>query len=102
MQLVVPSAPEVTGQLDPSLAEHELLAAEEYLLEQGHITPANLGLTWGTYTVTLAGLDWLDDGYPWPSEAPQTPAADMVRAEGTALTRKKPRKAQRAPGGRGC
>ena len=80
VRLVVPSAPEVTGQLDPSLAEHELLAAEEYLVEQGHITPANLGLTWGTYTVTLAGLDWLDDGYPWPSEAPQTPAADMVRA----------------------
>ena len=82
VRLVVPSAPEVTGQLDPSLAEHELLAAEKYLLEQGHIAPSNLGLTWGTYTVTLAGLDWLDEGYPWPSEATQTPAAGMVGAGG--------------------
>jgi hypothetical protein len=82
VRLVVPSSPEVARQLDPSLAEHELLAAEEYLLEQGHIAPANLGLTWGTYTVTLAGLDWLDEGYPWPSGAPQTPAADTVGAAG--------------------
>jgi hypothetical protein len=80
VRLVVPSAPEVTCQLDPSLAEHELLAAEEYLLERGHIAPANLGLTWGTYTITATGLAWLDEGYPWPSAAPQTPAADEVRA----------------------
>jgi hypothetical protein len=80
VRLVVPSAPEVTRQLDPSLAEHELLAAEEYLLNRGHIAPANLGLTWSTYTITPAGLDWLDEGYPWPSEALQTPAADMVGA----------------------
>ncbi len=81
VRLVVPSAPEVTCQLDPSLAEHELLAAEEYLLERGHIAPANLGLTWGTYTITATGLAWLDEGYPWPSAAPQTPAAGMARAE---------------------
>jgi hypothetical protein len=81
VRLVVPSAPEVTRQLDPSLAEHELLAAEEYLLERGHIAPANLGLTWGTYTITTTGLAWLDEGFPWPSGAPQTPAADTVRAE---------------------
>jgi hypothetical protein len=81
VRLVVPSAPEVTCQLDPGLAEHELLAAEEYLLERGHIASANLGLTWGTYTITPSGLDWLDEGYPWPSGAPQTAAADMQRAE---------------------
>jgi hypothetical protein len=81
VRLVVPSAPEVTHQLDPTLAEHELLAAEEYLLNRGHIAPANLGLTWATYTITPAGLAWLDEGLPWPSGAPQTPAADMEAAE---------------------
>ncbi len=75
VRLVVPSAPEVTRQLDPALAEHELLAAEEYLLERGHVAPSNLGLTWGTYTITPAGLDWLDKDFPWPSGAPQTPTA---------------------------
>jgi len=81
VRLVVPSAPEVARQLDPILAEHELLAAEEYLLEQGHIAPSNLGLTWGTYTITPAGLDWLDEGFPWPSGTTRAPAANMVRVE---------------------
>src|SRR5918998_1536248 len=62
VRLVVPSAPEVTRQLDPGLAEHELLAAEEYLLKRVHITPANIGLTWGTYTITPVGLEWVKGG----------------------------------------
>ena len=66
VRLVVPRDPEVTRQLDPNLTEDELLAAEEYLLERGHIAPADLGLTWGTYTVTQAGLDWLEEGFRWP------------------------------------
>jgi hypothetical protein len=81
VRLVVPSAPEVTRLLDPTFTEYELLAAEEYLLNRGHIAPADLGITWGTYTITPAGLDWLDEGLPWPSGAPQTPAADMEAAE---------------------
>jgi hypothetical protein len=35
VRLVVPSDPEVARELEPPLAEHELLAAEEYLLEWG-------------------------------------------------------------------
>jgi hypothetical protein len=70
VRLVVPSAPEVTSELDPALAEHELLAAEAYLLERGHIAPANIGLTWGTYTITPAGLRWLEEA---PSEPPEQP-----------------------------
>ncbi len=81
VRLVVPSDQEVTRQLDPNLTKHELLVAEEYLLGRGHIAPSNLGLTWGTYTITPSGLDWLEEGFPWPSGAPQMPAADVVRAE---------------------
>jgi hypothetical protein len=81
IRLVVPSDPEVARELLPLLDEHELLTAEEYLLEWGYIAPANLGLSWGTYTITHTGLNWIDEGMPWPSEVPQTPAADKERAE---------------------
>jgi hypothetical protein len=60
VRLVVPHAPEATNELDPTIAEHELLAAEEYLLKWGYIAPANIGLTWGHYTITQAGLEWLE------------------------------------------
>ena len=56
IRLVVPRDPEVARQLDPMLVEHELLAAEAYLLERGYLAPTNLDLTWGTYTITAAGL----------------------------------------------
>ena len=64
IRLVVPRDPEVVRQLDLTLAEHALPAAEEYmllpaeayLLEQGYLAPAALDLTWGTYTITPAGL----------------------------------------------
>ncbi len=87
VRLVVPRAPEVTNELEPSVAEHELLAAEEYLLERGHIAPANIGLTWGTYTITPAGLEWLDMvGAPEPLQAPREgagfrPAAGDTRED---------------------
>ena len=72
IRLVVPRDPEVARQLDPTLLEralpaaeeYMLLAAEAYLLERGYIAPANLGLTWGTYTITPAGLEWLKEGLP--------------------------------------
>jgi hypothetical protein len=56
--------PEVARQLNPTLVEHELLEAEAYLLEQGYLAPTNLDLTWGTYTITPAGLEWLKEGLP--------------------------------------
>jgi len=81
VRLVVPSDQEVTSQLDPTLAEHELLAAEAYLLEWGYIAPATLGFSRSTYTITSAGLSWIDGGFPWPAETLQGPAADKERAE---------------------
>ena len=62
VRLVVPRAPEVAGELEPLLGEAELLRVEEYLLERGYVAPANLGLTWGTYTITPAGFHWLEGG----------------------------------------
>lgn len=64
VRLVVPRDPEVARQLDPTLAEHKLPAAEAYLLERGYIAPTNLDLAWGTYTITPAGLEWLEEGLP--------------------------------------
>ena len=64
VRLVVPRDPEVARQLDPTLAEHKLPAAEAYLLERGYIAPTNLDLTWDTYTITPAGLEWLEEGLP--------------------------------------
>jgi len=68
VRLVVPRAPEVAYELEPPLSEAELLAAEEYLLERGYLAPTNIGLRWGTYTITPAGFSWLEGGLPEPTE----------------------------------
>src|SRR3712207_6354201 len=62
VRLVAPRAPEVAGELEPLLGEAELLRVEEYLLERGYVAPANIGLTWGTYTITPAAFHWLKGG----------------------------------------
>ena len=85
VRLVVPRAPEVTDELDPTLAEHELLAAEEYLLERGHIAPANIGLTWGTYTITQAGLEWLERGFTHEETALESALRAEVEEESRRL-----------------
>ena len=71
IRLVVPRAPEVAHDLDIEIAEERLLDVEEWLVERGYLVPADIGLVWGTYTLTPAGLDWLRDGMPQPLEAPQ-------------------------------
>ncbi len=66
VRLVVPRAPEVADELESPPNDAELLTVEEYLLERGYVAPANIGLTWGTYTITPAGFDWLERGLPEP------------------------------------
>jgi hypothetical protein len=68
VRLVAPRAPEVRRELAPTIAEHEILSAEEYLYYQGYIAPTEIALTWGTYTITPKGLDWLDAGFPLPEK----------------------------------
>ena len=71
IRLVVPRAPEVAYDLGIEQIAHErIVEAEEWLEERGYLVPANVGLTWGTYTITLAGLEWLRGGMPVPVEAP--------------------------------
>ena len=64
VRLVVPRAPEVADELEPPLSEVELLAVEEYLLERGYVAPDDIGLRWGTYTITPAGYYFLEAGLP--------------------------------------
>ena len=68
VRLVVPRAPEVTYELEPPLSEADLLAVEKYLLERGYVAPANIGLRWGTYTISPAGFYFLEEGLPKPRD----------------------------------
>jgi hypothetical protein len=68
VRLVVPSAPEMSYELESPLSEAELSAVEEYLLEHGYVAPANIGLRGGTYTITPAGFSWLEGGLPEPTD----------------------------------
>jgi hypothetical protein len=69
VRLVVPRAPEVTYEVGMELPEDQLLEIEEYLQGHGYIVPVDIGLTSGTYTITPAGLEWLDVGTSEPLEA---------------------------------
>lgn len=64
VRLVAPRDPEIVDELGRELGlgptDEELLSAEDYLLEHGYIAPTGLGITREIYTVTLAGLVWLD------------------------------------------
>jgi hypothetical protein len=73
VRLVVPRDPEVAYELGLDPDDEELLLAEEYLLDHGYVALADITLTRGTYTITPAGLDWLDRGLPEMPEAPQPP-----------------------------
>ena len=60
VRLVVPSAPEVAYEVSVDLPEAWLLEVEEYLQDHGYIEPVDMGLSRSTYTLTPAGLEYLD------------------------------------------
>jgi hypothetical protein len=74
VRLIVPRAPEVAEELGRDLTDAQFSMVEEYLLDHGYVTPAGLDLTWSTYTVTPAGLRWLEASQPEPS-----PTEDRLR-----------------------
>ena len=80
IRLVVPRALEVAYDLHMEVAEERLLAAEQWLLERGYLAPANVGLTWGTYTSTPTGLECLRGETPGSLEAPQKATEEALGA----------------------
>ena len=64
---IIPLAPEVAQELGMELDDDVIEAAEEYLLKRGYVVPANIGIRWGTYTITPAGFSWLDESSPGSS-----------------------------------
>jgi hypothetical protein len=81
VRLVVPRDPEVVDELGIPLTDDELLSAQEYLEDKGYVVLADVQLTRGVYTITPAGLEWLESGLPEPPEAPETAADEPERAE---------------------
>ena len=80
VRLVVPRAPEVAHEVGMELSEAQILEVEEYLKERGYVEPANLGLTWGSYTITPAGFSWLEGSMPKPS--PTDPVGELAKRPG--------------------
>src|SRR5215207_813350 len=76
VRLVVPRAPEVAYEVGVELPEARLLEVEEYLQDHGYIEPVDIGLTRGTYTITPAGLEYLDMGASEALEAPREEATE--------------------------
>jgi hypothetical protein len=77
VRLAVPRAPEVAHEVSVELTEAQLLAVEEYLHHHGYVERVDMGLSWGTYTITPAGFEWLEGGMP--EEPPSSSAKDPVR-----------------------
>src|SRR5215210_3417254 len=86
VRLAVPSDPEVVAQLPVAATEGELLLAEEYLEGHGYLALADITLTRGTYTITPAGLKWLERGLPQQPEAAKMIAEGLERAEPRSVT----------------
>jgi hypothetical protein len=80
VRLAVPTDPEVDVQLPVAVTDEELLSAEEYLEGHGYLARADITLSRGTYTITPAGLRWLERGSPQQLEATET-ITEAERAE---------------------
>ena len=80
-RLAVPSDPEVAARLPATVTDGELLLAEEYLEGHGYLARADITLSRGTYTITPAGLKWLERGSPRQPEAAETIAEGSEGAE---------------------
>jgi hypothetical protein len=66
VRLIVPRAPEVADEMSVELTDSQFRSVEEYLLDHGYVAEADISLTWSAYTVTNAGLKWLETSLPEP------------------------------------
>jgi hypothetical protein len=81
VRIIVPSDPEVADELGRELGvgpgDDELLSAEDYLLGRGYVAPVDIGLTRSTYTITPAGMSWLERGLlQQPGDSRKEPPGD--------------------------
>jgi hypothetical protein len=87
VRLVAPRDPDIVDELGRELGlgptDEELVAAEEHLLEQGYIAPTGLGVTMDIYTVTIAGLDWLDRDLMAPRGTSQQGSSEQAQRRET-------------------
>jgi len=68
-RLAIPRDPEVVDKLGIDVTEGQLLSVGEYLEDHGYLELADISLTTGTYTITIARLKWLETGIPGRLEA---------------------------------
>jgi hypothetical protein len=78
VRLVFPQAPEVVDELGPGPTDIALLSAVEYLEDHGYLAPADIGLSTAAYTITAAGLAWLEEPLE-PPEVASAPDAEVAR-----------------------
>jgi hypothetical protein len=68
VRLVFPREPEVIDELGLGPTDVGLLSAVEYLQDRGYLARADIVLSMGAaYTLTPAGLAWLEEGPSDPS-----------------------------------
>ena len=66
VRLIVPRAPEVADEMSVELTDSQFRSVEEYLLDHGYVAEADISLAWSAYTLTPAGLKWLQTSLPEP------------------------------------
>ena len=82
VRLIVLRTPEVAEELGMDLTDTRLLSVEEHLQERGYVESANILSTWGTYTITPAGLRWLEEASSEPPEQPTEASESVVEEPG--------------------
>ncbi len=101
VRLIVPRAPEVADELGMELTDERLLAVQEHLQRHGYIEPASISLAWGAYTITPAGLRWLEEAKSElqepPTDAPESMVNDRAGSEETQTGTPSPQTATERP-----
>jgi hypothetical protein len=97
VRLVVPRAPEVIDDLGMEVEEERIVEVEEWLVDRGYLTPTDVVLTRGTYTITPIGLEWLRGAMPEPLEATQRVTEDASDARPSSGSADAPAASERVP-----
>jgi hypothetical protein len=97
VRLVVPRAPEVFDDLDMEVEEARMVEVEEWLVDRGYLTPADVVLTRGTFTITPVGLEWLRGPMPELLEATQRVTEDAPDARPSSGSADAPAASERVP-----